>query len=95
MINKNLMTAIHHYNKTNSSTLTLIDAFILQTLSTNSYTTDADLATKALCSERTIKRAINKLCECGLAQKHLAHDNAKSVQLCTLAYNQLLKHKEV
>lgn len=95
MIDTNLIAAIHCYNKTNNSNLTLIDAFILQTLSTNSYTTDADLAAKALCSERTVKRAINKLCECGLAKKHLAYDNTKSVQLCSEAYNNLLHAKRV
>lgn len=86
----NLIYAISNYNKTHKPTLNLTDAFILSTLHSTPYHSDSDLASKALCSERTIKRSINKLCECGLLEKHLAYDNTKSVNIKEDVYNNLL-----
>ena len=89
-INSDLSLAMHNYNKTHTSNFNLIDAFIVSALTLAPYTTDTDLAVKALCSERTIKRSINKLCEEGIIQKHLDHDNTKHVHIITEAYNNLL-----
>jgi len=85
--------AMDNYNKVHNYTFNLIDAFVLDTVVSNSYKTDAHLAQQALCSERTIKRSINKLCICGILEKHLAYNNTKSLILNKKAYNNLLNYK--
>lgn len=81
-------SAMNNYNKTHNYNFTIIDAFTMATLHANTYTTDLDLAQRLLCSDRTIKRSINKLCSLGFVKKHFAQDNTKTVQVnCTSLNN--------
>lgn len=94
-MNKNLTytsftAAMNKYNKAHNYNFTIIDALTISTLHSNTYTTDADLAQLLLCSDRTIKRSINKLCSLGLAQKHFAQDNTKTVQVNRSALNNFI-----
>lgn len=91
MKNENIANALGAYNKLgNTPQFAILDALILDTIISGAYTTDAQLATCFMCSERTIKRSINKLCDFGFITKHLAHDNAKSLGLQQDVWNAFL-----
>lgn len=84
MTTTNIINALSIYNKNhNEQKFSILDALILEAVSAQTYTTDQDLAERFMCSERTVKRSINKLCECGFITKHLDHDNTKSLALCS------------
>lgn len=89
-MNNTLIDAIRNYNKTTQNPLTLLDALILNHIVSNEYTTDHDLAQKTLCSERTIKRAISKLCDLNFLAKHYDKNNTKYVTINQVSYNNLL-----
>lgn len=80
-MNEKITTAMNNYNKSNKRYFLPIDSLVLKTIVSNAYTTDANLASIGVCSERTIKRSINRLCNLGLVSKHYARDNAKSLEL--------------
>lgn len=87
---QNIITAMKNYNTKHNCNLTLLDALIINHVATNEYTTDADLAEKTLCSERTIKRAINKLCDLNLLEKYHDPDHTKHVHINLIKYQELL-----
>lgn len=87
----NITSAMKHYNTKHNYNFNLLDALIIEHLTSHHYTTDSDLAAKSICSERTIKRAINKLCDIGLLEKHFDPDHTKHVRINEHAYNKLLK----
>ena len=76
-----LAYAMINYDNTKRHRFTLIDLAVMENVILNTYTNDIELARIAMCSLSTVKRSINKLCEFGLLEKHLAHDNAKTLQL--------------
>ena len=72
--------ALNSYNQTNrTQKFSVIDALILDTILSKAYTTDRHLASCFMCSERTVKRSINKLCDFGFVIKHLAADHTKTL----------------
>lgn len=76
-----LFFAMINYDNAKRHKFTLIDLAIMETIMSGAYTTDIELARIALCSLSTIKRSINKLCEFGLIEKHIAYDNSKTLKL--------------
>lgn len=80
-IRYDLSFAMHNYNHAHNYNFNITDLFTLEALLSDAYTNDAELARMAMCSLRTIKRSINKLCEFGFITKHLAHDNTKTLEL--------------
>lgn len=76
-----IATAMNNYNKNHNCNFALVDSLVLGIVRSNTYTTDTELAEQLLCSERTIKRSINKLCSFGLIKKHLSYDNTKTLSL--------------
>lgn len=74
-----LACAMINYDNAKRHRFTLIDLTVMESIISNAYTTDAALASIAMCSLSTIKRSINKLCDFGLLQKHLAQDNTKTL----------------
>ena len=94
----NIFTAMLNYCQGNNhENFTLIDVVVMDTVISNTYTNDTDLAHSSLCSLSTIKRSINKLCNFGLITKHLAHDNTKTLGVHQDNLNSFLKQygKEV
>lgn len=86
--------AMNNYNTNNNYNFTLLDAIIINHLTSYPYTTDSDLAARSICSERTVKRAINKLCTFGLLEKYFDPDHTKHVQINFNAYNNFLKDNQ-
>lgn len=72
---------MHNYNRNNSDTFNLIDAVVLDTIISGSYTTDSDLAAFCLSSLSTVKRSINKLCAFGFITKHITPNHIKTLEL--------------
>lgn len=89
-MNNTLIAAIRNYNETTPNPLTLLDALIINHIASNEYTTDYDLAQNTLCSERTIKRAITKLCDLNFLIKHYDKNNTKHVTINQTSYHNLL-----
>lgn len=82
MNNELILQALSTYNETtHEQKFSIIDVLVLEAALTNTYTTDQHLAVKLMCSQRTIKRSINKLCDFGFITKHLAYDNTKTLEL--------------
>lgn len=92
---QDIITAMKNYNTKHNYNFTLLDALIINNIATNKYTTDADLAEKTLCSERTIKRAINKLCDLNILEKHHDPDHTKHVHINPIKYQELLGDLDV
>ena len=76
-----LAFAMINYDNVKRHRFTLIDLAVMESIITNSYTTDIELARIAMCSLSTIKRAINKLCDFGFLVKHISSDNTKTLEL--------------
>lgn len=92
MKNENIGHALNAYNNTSTAQkFSILDALILDTIASGAYKTDRNLALTFMCSERTIKRSINKLCEFGFIKKHLAHDNTKTLELHATVFHNFLK----
>lgn len=84
MTTTNIINALRIYNKNhNEQKFSILDALILEAVTTSTYTTDQDLAERFMCSERTVKRSINKLAEHGFIAKHLDTNNTKTLTLCS------------
>lgn len=79
--NHALAYAMINYDNSKRHRFTLIDLAVLESIISDSYTTDTDLAKIALCSLSTIKRSINKLCDFGFLKKHISNDNTKTLEL--------------
>ena len=79
--NHALAYAMINYDNSKRHRFTLIDLAVLESIISDSYTTDIALAQTSLCSLSTIKRSINKLCDFGFLTKHISHDNTKTLTL--------------
>ena len=83
--------SLNNYNKTkNGPKFTILDALILDTVMSNAYTTDLILSRWFMCSESTIKRSINKLCNFGLIAKHISQNNTKNLTVQEEALNSFI-----
>ena len=81
---ENIINTLRTYNsENNEQKFSILDALILNAVTTSTYTTDQDLAERFMCSERTVKRSINKLAEHGFIAKHLDTNNTKTLTICS------------
>lgn len=78
-INTSITSAMDNYNKSHNYNFTVLDALVLDHIMSSDYTNDAELAKLTICSERTIKRSINKLDAFGLIKKYIAPNHIKTL----------------
>lgn len=78
-LSTSITSAMDNYNKSHNYNFTVLDALVLDHIMSSSYTNDAELAKLTICSERTIKRSINKLNSFGLIKKHIAPNHVKTL----------------
>lgn len=74
-----IFVAINNYNKQIGRHFSCRDTFVICTVLSDAYTTDQDLSKLAACSLSTVKRSINKLCDFGILEKHIAPDHTKTL----------------
>lgn len=74
-----IFVAINNYNKQMGRHFSCRDTFVICTVLSDAYTTDQDLSKLAACSLSTVKRSINKLCDFGILEKHIAPDHTKTL----------------
>lgn len=74
-----IFIAINNYNKQMGRHFSCRDIFVICTVLSDAYTTDQDLSKLAACSLSTVKRSINKLCDFGILEKHIALDHTKTL----------------
>lgn len=78
-LSTSITSAMDNYNKSHNYNFTVLDALVLDHIMSSNYTNDAELAKLIICSERTIKRSINKLDSFGLIKKHIAPNHVKTL----------------
>lgn len=86
----NIIAAMHNYNHDGPDTFNLIDAVVLNTIISGSYTTDSELASWSLSSLSTVKRSINKLCTFGFITKHITPNHIKTLEVHQDTLNKFL-----
>lgn len=71
--------SMSNYNKEHGHHFITIDSFIMCVILSNAYTTDQELSKLSMSSLSTVKRSINRLCNFGLATKHISSTNQKTL----------------
>ena len=79
-----IFVATNNYNKQMGRYFSCRDVLVICIMLSGAYTTDQDLSKLAACSLSTVKRSINKLCDFGILEKHIAPNHTK-----TLTINQI------
>lgn len=74
-----IFVAINNYNKQMGRYFSCRDVLVTCIVLSGAYTTDQDLSKLAACSLSTVKRSINKLCDFGILEKHIAPDHTKTL----------------
>lgn len=74
-----IFVATNNYNKQIGRYFSCRDVLVTCIVLSGAYTTDQDLSKLAACSLSTVKRSINKLCDFGILEKHIAPDHTKTL----------------
>ena len=76
-----IFIATNNYNKQMGRYFSCRDVLVTCIVLSGAYTTDQDLSKLAACSLSTAKRSINKLCDFGILEKHIAPDHTKTLTI--------------